>query len=325
MRRKESHFRASFSRVGLFFSVVLFWSLPAVGQEAGLQQKAQHPNFRVPERQYTDVPFDERVIKVEKQLMDEDPVLAKKVIERLKFNINLALDILPRHSHPFVAKQQFWLMYGPKAKGGGENNGASYFRPGSPGYDELLDVNWSSVVVVYHAQNYLDLSDLWALKVILHELGHAYQLEQWPEQEANILSAYDNAMSQKLYRNVPEDNGATVQAAYATVNQLEYFAELTCMYFGRCNYRPMTRAELQQYDPTGYKMIRQMWKEGDEYGQHGVRNWRLANAKKPFEATFKSFDGNRVVVELAEGKERKLSFKSLSMVDKDYVQRWMGE
>ena len=72
-------------------------------------------------------------------------------------------------------------------------------------------------------------------------------------------------------------------------------------------------------------MIRQMRREGDEYGPHGVRNWRLANAKKPFEATFKSFDGNRVVVELAEGKERKLSFKSLSLVDKDYVQRWMGE
>ena len=98
------------------------------------------------------------------------------------------------------------------------------------------------MVAVYHARNYLDLSDLWALKVILHELGHTYQLEQWPEQEAAILLAYANAMFQKLYRHVPEDNGATVQAACATVNDLEYFAERTSMYFGRYNHRPMTRA-----------------------------------------------------------------------------------
>ncbi|MDA1230373.1 MAG: hypothetical protein O2856_06335, partial [Planctomycetota bacterium] len=312
-------------RTGLIYLPVLLWTLPTFGQQTSLPQTVQHPNFRIPDREYVDVPFGERVIKVEKQLIDEAPVVAKKTIERLKFNINLALDILPRHSHPYVGKQQFWLMYGPKSKGGGENNGASYFRPGSSEFNELLDVNWNSVVVVYHAQNYLDLSDMWALKVILHELGHAYQLEQWPEQEASILSAYDNAMAEKLYRNVPEDTGATIESAYATVNQLEYFAELTCMYFGRCNYRPMNRSELKNYDATGYRMIRQMWKDGDEYGQHGIRNWRIANAKKPFEATFKSVDGSRVVVALEDGKERKLNLKSLNVVDQDYIQRWKGE
>jgi hypothetical protein len=56
------------------------------------------------------------------------------------------------------------------------------------------------------------------------------------------------------------ETGKTLESAYALVNQLEYFAELSCMYFAKCNYEPSTRRELKDYDPVGYAMIRKLWK-----------------------------------------------------------------
>ena len=47
---------------------------------------------------------------------------------------------------------------------------------------------------------------------------------------------------------------------YALTNQLEFFAELSCMYFIKCNYEPSDRRQLKAYDPVGYAMIRKMWK-----------------------------------------------------------------
>lgn len=80
-------------------------------------------------------------------------------------------------------------MYGSKATGGGLPSGLAYFRPDSPEFDRKRDERWNSVVVVYDAGNCVSLSDVWALKAVLHELAHAYQLEQWPETDNFTESA----------------------------------------------------------------------------------------------------------------------------------------
>ena len=76
------------------------------------------PDYRSPARAYKEVKIGGRTFVVEKQLMDEDRITANRALKRLKKNIDLALSILPVHAKPHVAKQKFWLMYGPKAKGG---------------------------------------------------------------------------------------------------------------------------------------------------------------------------------------------------------------
>ena len=246
-----------------FILTAAFTAQPVFAQAAPPQTR---PDYRSPPRAYKEVTIADRTFVVEKQLLDEAPLTADRALARLNKNIDRALAILPAHSHPHVAKQKFWLLYGPKADGGGLDNGLEYFATGAPQFDPRRDENWSDAIVVYHAENYVDLDDLWALKAVVHELAHAYQLVQWPEKEPNILAAYDKAMAEKLYSNVKNDNGEPLETAYATANQLEYFAELTCMYFARCNYKPFDRAELKAYDPMGYRMIRKMWKIGDEFG-----------------------------------------------------------
>lgn len=287
--------------------------------------KKEKPDYRTPAREFSEVRRGSRTFVVEKQLLDEDRATANKALDRLNKNIDLALSILPSHSHKQVAKQKFWLLYGKKATGGGRNNGLEYFRPGSPKFDKRRHEEWNSVIVVYSAYNYVQLSDLWALKCVMHELGHAYQLEQWPEKEPSILAAYENAMENRLYHNVKDGKGGRVEKAYASQNQLEYFAELTSMFFAECNYQPMKRPQLKGYDPIGYEMMRKMWKVGDRHGKHEQRTWKLERNGRELKATFRASTGKSVTLDDSSGRSRTVSLKALSPVDREYIARWNDE
>ena len=290
--------------------------------EAQARRDKPQPNYRTPPRQYAEIERSGRKFVVEKELLDNAPDTAEKALARLSKNIDLALNILPSHSHDEVRKQLFWLMYGSKATHGGRGSGLAYFRPGAPKFNDKRDERWNSVVVVYSAENYVNLTDLWALKAVLHELAHAYQLEQWPEKEPRILSAYDNAMTSRLYHNVPNNKGGRFEKAYATQNQLEYFAEVSCMFFAQCNYQPFNRAEFRDYDPTGYRMIRQVWKIGDEHGEHEERTWHIGRSGRPLQAKYSNSERQRVTIIDSSGKKRTLPFASISAVDRDYILRW---
>ena len=48
-------------------------------------------------------------------------------------------------------------------------------------------------------------------------------------------------------------------AGYALTNAKEYFAELSEAYFGRNDFYPFTRKELEKHDPAGYRLMRETW------------------------------------------------------------------
>ena len=70
-------------------------------------------------------------------------------------------------------------------------------------------------------------------------------------------------MQQGLYHNVKDKNGEVLEQGYAAVNQLEYFAELSMVYFVGGYYTPPSREELKAYDPQGYEMVCKMWNVTD--------------------------------------------------------------
>lgn len=217
-------------------------------------------DFRNPQRQYKQVRLDKWTVFVEKQLLSESPALARQAQARMKAMLAKALKALPKPSRANLQKLPIYLMYGPRARGGGRDNGLEYFQKNAPEYDKGLDLRWKSCVVIYCADNYVRISDFSALKALVHELSHAYHLEQWPEKQPDILRAWDHAVENGLYRNVLDDKGQRIDKAYALVNQLEYFAELSSMYFVGCQYQPFNRRELKTYDPVGYAMIEKMWR-----------------------------------------------------------------
>lgn len=227
--------------------------------ELGLAQSKPIINFHSPEREYRTIKRGKWSFEVEKQLLDEAPSIANRALKRLQENVDRAFRLLPKASHPVLLELKWFVMFGPKARGGGYDSGLEYCGPNAPTFRSYLDARWSRCIIVYCAENYLQISNLWALKAVLHELGHAHHYENWPEDQEDITLAWKAAVDRNLYVNVRDDKGTLIPKAYALTNQLEYFAELTATYFGRCNYAPFNRTGLQKYDPIGYAMLEKMW------------------------------------------------------------------
>jgi hypothetical protein len=227
--------------------------------EASARRIKSGVNFREPAREYQTVALGGWSFEVETQLLTDEPNVADKALKRLRENLDRAFQALPKAAHPALLELKWFVLYGPKSRGGGYDNGLAYFAKDAPKFRDHLDERWSRCIVIYCAENYTKLSDLWALKSVVHELGHAHHKENWAENQEDILAAWRNAVDKKLYRNVRDDQGGVIPQAYALANHLEYFAELTAIYFARGNYAPFNRDELKTYDPAGHAMIEKMW------------------------------------------------------------------
>ena len=215
------------------------------------------PDFRHPPRQYVSLRQGGRSYFVEQNL---SPQRAQAAVNRLDTHLRASIQLLPSHSRPALRRLPVFVLEGPAAPGGGKDNGLEYFRQDAPDHFKTLDPRWRDCIVCYCAQNYQNISDLWAAKSVLHELAHAYDLENFPENQPDIVLAWKHARAQGLYRQVVDEEGQVLSQAYALTNPLEYFAELSVMAFGRCNYAPVDRAALRRYDPVGFSMIRKMWR-----------------------------------------------------------------
>ena len=101
--------------------------------------------------------------------------------------------------------------------------------------------------------------------VVLHELAHAYHDQVLGFDQADIVAAYKKAKESKSYDRVERWHGVigrpnTFERAYAMTNPMEYFAESTEAFFGRNDFFPFTRDELEKHDPTIFKVLQQVWK-----------------------------------------------------------------
>jgi hypothetical protein len=94
--------------------------------------------------------------------------------------------------------------------------------------------------------------------LLLHEFAHAYHDQVLTFQCHEVLVAYQHAVRSRLYESVEYIDGSK-QRAYALNNEREYFAEATEAYFGRNDFAPFTRSELEQFDPEIFAILRRVW------------------------------------------------------------------
>jgi hypothetical protein len=73
-----------------------------------------------------------------------------------------------------------------------------------------------------------------------------------------LLSVYRTSVDSGKYNLVDYTLGGK-QKAYATTNQMEFFAELTEAWFGKNDYYPYTKEHLQTFDPSGYELMNKIW------------------------------------------------------------------
>lgn len=229
-------------------------------------------DFNHPPRAYVTQQRSGWTVLVEKQLADEAPELAEATLQRLETKLHEAVKALPADAVKNLRHVKIFLMYGPQATAGGRTNGLEYFRAVAPKFHDWLDPRMASSIVIYSADNYSKLSDLWAIKALVHEFGHAQHLEHWPEQRADIFDTWERAIQSGLYQEVHEKDKDAHMSNYAAQNHLEYFAELSAIYFVGANYFPYNRAGLKKYDPAGYKLIEKLW--GVDTGEAAAPNGR---------------------------------------------------
>lgn len=96
--------------------------------------------------------------------------------------------------------------------------------------------------------------------MLLHELSHAWhhQVVSLSYDNPRIKKTYDAAVASGIYESVDYYNGQKLRA-YALNNAMEYFAECSEAYFGKNDFEPFNRAELRNFDPEGWRMVRKMW------------------------------------------------------------------
>jgi hypothetical protein len=216
-------------------------------------------NFRLPLRQYQHF-SGEWDIYIERMLAEHDPALARSAREKLERALREIFAALPERPAHALRPTPFYLMWGEAAPEGGKPSGMSYIRPGEAQRYPYLDSRWSNVIVVYSATNLMYLDALWTKKSLTHEIAHAWHIRNWPDKYEPIYTAYTHANALGLYRNVTDYKGKAIRDAYAIRrNQLEYFAELSAMYFVGSNYYPFDRAGLAKYDPMGERIVRALW------------------------------------------------------------------
>jgi hypothetical protein len=198
-------------------------------------------------------------VLVEKQMVDEDPELAKTAMARLEKKLGETAAVLPAAALAGLRQLRVFLLFGPRAKGGGRTHGLEYFPISAPKHHAWLDPRMGRSIVVYNADNYRKLSEPWAIKSLIHEFGHAQHLQHWPEDRADVYDAWAHAIDAGLFQTVREEDRGTHNPNYAAQNHLEYFAELTAMYFVGAEYFPRDRAGLSAYDPDGYDLVEKLW------------------------------------------------------------------
>lgn len=164
-------------------------------------------------------------------------LLPEEPLEKMK-----KLEIWVEHKHPELTAMQY-------------HPGAGWLE--GRGYDPRL----AKKVHVTRAAALFSRDQL--LKhpaVILHELAHAYHDQILGFDDEKIIAAYDEAMKKGILKKVQLYNGRMVEH-YAATNHKEYFAEATEAYLYRNDFYPFVAAELRDFDPAAFEVMREVWGE----------------------------------------------------------------
>lgn len=181
------------------------------------------------------------------------PDEAKGAFEELDAQLKKVCAVVPEKPLAQLKKVKFWVEWETRKAGAMEvhwsrgwlkDNGYNPDKTGCVEINNLTNfVKWSREVQPW---------------MVLHELAHAYHQHVLGEKYAPLEAAYKQALERKLYDRV-EYGGREKKKAYATTNPAEYFAELSEAYFGKNDFAPYTRAELEKHDPVGFELMKKAW------------------------------------------------------------------
>lgn len=183
--------------------------------------------------------------------LDDHPRRAVAV-ELLKAKLAEVEKLLPAAALEEMVKVPIWLSR-DVAAGACYHPSAEWLRKNG----RVVDMARS--IEIQNMDHFIDWSPTQPM-MVLHELAHAWQdrVLEGGNGNAEIAKAYLAAKESGIYQKVRHKDGST-REAYAMTNAMEYFAECTEAFFGRNDFQPFDREELEKFDPAGARMVEKMW------------------------------------------------------------------
>lgn len=114
-------------------------------------------------------------------------------------------------------------------------------------------------IEVSSTKNFLEWSKNSQPCILMHELAHAFHNNVLRFDNPEVKKVFDQAKGARLYDSVRHVLGGQ-KKAYALTNEKEYFAEITEAYFGKNDFFPFTKRDLERHDPAGFELVGKMWK-----------------------------------------------------------------
>lgn len=185
--------------------------------------------------------------------VEKHPDDAKAALAELEAQLKKVCEVVPEKPLAALKKVRFWVEWEAK------KNGAAEFHV-SAGWlkDNGYNPDKARGVEINNARNFVAWSKKTQPWMVLHELAHAYHFTVLGADHAGLHAAFKQAQERKLYDRVAFVHGGK-RKAYALTSPAEYFAELSEAYFGKNDFFPFTRGELEKHDPAGFEMLKKAW------------------------------------------------------------------
>jgi hypothetical protein len=197
---------------------------------------------------------------VNKDLLDEKE-LSDKCLALMQVKLFDVQRVVPKPAVARLKQVPIWLELDDK-----KFPGACYHP--SKGWLMNNDVNpeKAGCVEIANARHFLT----WSIDqpfMVLHELAHAYHHRVAGYDNPEIKAAYKAAKESGKYDKVLRASGRT-EKHYALTSDQEYFAECSEAYFGTNDFYPFVRAELKEFDPQMYDVLRNVWNAPEPKAAH---------------------------------------------------------
>jgi len=178
---------------------------------------------------------------------------AAEAIKELESQLKKIARVVPAGPLADLRKVRIWLEWNDKPEGAAE------FHPSAEWLTEHgYNPEKAGGMEIANARNFVGWSRGEQPWMVLHELAHAFHFRVLGEGYEANEDAYRQAMDRKIYDSVDYIKGSK-QRAYATTNAKEYFAELSEAYFGKNDFFPFNRDDLERHDPAGFRLMEQAW------------------------------------------------------------------
>lgn len=179
---------------------------------------------------------------------------ATAAFQELAAQLKAINGVMPDKPLTALHKVKVWLEWDNR------KDGAAEFHPSAQWLREHgYNPEKAGCVEISNAAHFVQWSHNEQPWMLLHEMAHAYRFLTLGDKFTGVQQAYAQAMRDKLYESVAYVHGTDKRKAYAATDAEEYFAELSEAYFGKNDFYPFTRAELERHDPVGYKLMVQVW------------------------------------------------------------------